>query len=346
MSKQLKRLWLLSSALSLIACSKISQPHKPEPPAPCEANSASTNPAPSSVAPVSPPNGRAVKTEMRNVLFHLTDKVAAHLQILSGELLPTGKNQMPVFDDKTSFSVHVTTGKISITTDALAEIMNTHVFARSDAPLKALSISIDKGRLIIKGKLHGKRDISFQTTGSVSVTSDGRIRMHSEKVKAFHVPVEGMMGLVGLGLANIVNTSKIDGIETDKNDLLMDLATLLPPPHIEGKLTGVKIEDNSIVTYFGDGGRSSSASTQKGSYMSFQGNSVQFGKLIMEDTDLTVLDIDSSDTLDWNQDRYKEQLVAGYSKITANFGLRAYVKDFAKLPRSSTHLPTATPKTD
>jgi hypothetical protein len=346
MTKQLKLLWLLPSALSLLACSKISQPRKPEPTAPCEANSASTNPAPSSVAPAPPPNGRAVKTEMRNVLFHLTDKAAAHLQILSGELLPTGKNQMPVFDDKTSFSVHVSQGKISITTDALAEIMNSHVFVRSDAPLKALSISIDKGRLIIKGKLHGKGDISFQTAGSVSVTPDGRIRMHGEKVKAFHVPVGGMMGLVGLGLANIVDTSKIDGIETDKNDLLIDLATLLPPPHIEGKLTGVKIENNTIVTYFGDGGKSLPASTENGSYMSFQGNSVQFGKFIMENTDLTVLDIDSSDALDWNQDRYKDQLVAGYSKITPNFGLRAYVKDFAKLPRTSTHPPTATPKID
>src|SRR3984893_2876854 len=170
MSKQLKRLWLLSSALSLIACSKISQPHKPEPPAPCEANSASTNPAPSSVAPVSPPNGRAVKTEMRNVLFHLTDKAAAHLEILSGELLPTGKNPMPIFDDKTSFSVRVTNGTVSITTDALADIMNKHVFAKSDAPLKDLSISIDKGLLLIKGKLHSKGDIPFQTAGSVSVS--------------------------------------------------------------------------------------------------------------------------------------------------------------------------------
>src|ERR1700737_296057 len=67
MSKQLKRLWLLSSALSLIACSKISQPHKPEPPAPCEANSASTNPAPSSLARVSPPNERAENTKTRDV---------------------------------------------------------------------------------------------------------------------------------------------------------------------------------------------------------------------------------------------------------------------------------------
>jgi hypothetical protein len=52
---------------------------------------------------------------------------------------------------------------------------------------------------------------------------------------------------------------------------------------------------------------------------------------------VTVLDLDPGDALDWNQDRYREQLAAGYSKITPNFGLRAYVKDYAKLPRASRH---------
>jgi len=46
-----------------------------------------------------------------------------------------------------------------------------------------------------------------------------------------------------------------------------------------------------------------------------------------------VLDLDPADPLDWFQEHYKEQLVAGYSKITPSFGLRAYVKDFAKLSR-------------
>jgi hypothetical protein len=172
---------LLALAVNLMACSKSSQPSQPQPSAQPEATS--TTPA-TTPTPPSPPASHAVKTEMRNVLFHLTDKAAAHLETLSGELIPTGKNQMLLMDDKTSFSVRVANGKISITTGALAEIMNSYVFAKSDSPLKDLSISIDKGLLIIKGKLHSKGDIPFQTAGSVSVSADGRIRMHTEKVKA------------------------------------------------------------------------------------------------------------------------------------------------------------------
>ena len=198
---------------------------------------------------------RAVKTEMRNVNFHLTNEAAAHLETLSGELVPIGKYAMPVFDNKASFEVRVVNGTISISPQALTSIMNNYVFAKKDSPLKDLSVSIDKDQLIIKGKLATK-GIPFETAGTLSATSDGRIRVHTDKVKALHVSVKGMMGLFGIDLANVVNTSKIEGMDTDKNDLLMDLGKLLPPPHIQGKLADVKVANNSIITIFGDGGQS------------------------------------------------------------------------------------------
>ncbi len=341
MTRTLKTLPLILLNLNLMACSKSSLPHNPEPTAQPQANTAPASSTPPAESPTSqsPSTGRGVKTEMRNVMFHLTSKAAAHLETLSGELWPVGKNVMPIFDDKTSFEVRVSSGKVSITPEALAEIMNSHVFARSDAPLKDISISIDKDRLIIKGKLHTKGDISFGTAGRLSTTPDGRLRVHTEKITALKIPVKGMMGLFGIELANIVNTSKIDGMYADKDDLLMDLGKLLPPPHIKGKVTTVRIENYTIVTYFGNEGAKLAVPAEKDNYMSFNGNSVRFGNLTMDNTDLTVLDLDPRDPLDWYQDRYKDQLVAGYSKMTNTFGLRSYVKDFAKLSRSSSAQP-------
>ncbi len=325
-------------AMNLLACSKTVPPQNASESEKPAANVPPASPAPVAEVPPEQPlsaSGRGVKTEMHNVLFHLTDKVAAKLETLSGELWPVGKNEMPVFDDKTSFEVRVSSGKVSITPEGLSSILNDHVFAKKDAPLKDLTVSIDKGRLMIKGKLHSKGDIPFETKGTLSVTPDGRLRVHTDKVKALHVPVKGMMGVFGIELADVVNTSKIDGLDTDKNDLVMDLGMLLPPPHIKGKISAVRVEKNAIVTIFGNGERTASLSKEKGNYMYFQGNSVRFGKLVMENTDLTVLDVDASDVLDWSQDHYQNQLVAGYSKITPNFGLRAYVKDYGKLSRSS-----------
>src|SRR5215467_6795344 len=249
----------------------------------------------------------AVKAEFRNVMFHLTATAAAHLEQVSGELWPVGQYDVPVFDDKTSFEVHIATGTVSIAPDALAAIMNEHVFVRRDSPIKDIFVQIKEDRLVIKGKLHRKGDLPFETGGELTLNADGRLRLHTEKVKALHLPVKKAMSLVGIDLANVINTSKIPGMDTDKNDLIFDLAELLPPPHIRGKISAARLRRNAIVVVYGTGGdapaetgaggeatgsQASAVSSDRssrapsGNYMLFRGNRVKFGKLTMENTDL------------------------------------------------------------
>jgi len=42
-----------------------------------------------------------VQAQMRNVTYHLSDAVVVNIISLNGELVPLGKNEFPVFDDKT-----------------------------------------------------------------------------------------------------------------------------------------------------------------------------------------------------------------------------------------------------
>jgi hypothetical protein len=51
----------------------------------------------------------------------------------------------------------------------------------------------------------------------------------------------------------------------------------------------------------------------------------------MTDTDLELVDDDPGDPFDFSVDRWNEQLVAGYSKTTADRGLRAHMPDFNDL---------------
>jgi len=44
---------------------------------------------------------------MRNVMYHFSDKIVAHIRTLSGELDPIGGKDMPVFDDKNSFNLRI-----------------------------------------------------------------------------------------------------------------------------------------------------------------------------------------------------------------------------------------------
>lgn len=327
--KSLRRihvLWLsatvFTSLFMTFACSRA--------PAPATQSTAPPNAPPA--APAAPPEqSRAVQAQVRNVLFHFSAAAAVHIESLTGELVPTGTNTMPLLDDKTSFEMRAKFARISVSPAALASIMNDYVFAKPDAPLKDLTVVIEGDHLQVKGKLHSKGDIPFETVGTPSPTSDGRVRIHTQKVKAFKLPLKGILNLFGIDLANVLDTSKIEGIDVDKDDLILDVSKLLPPPHIQGKVTAVRIEHNRVVTIFGSG--ETGPPLERGNYMAFQGNKLRFGKLTMEDADITVLDLDPGDPLDWFQDRYKDQLVAGYAKITTTFGLRVYVKDFGKLSR-------------
>jgi hypothetical protein len=286
---------------------------------------------PAAPAPPPAPKFEPVQTEMRNVLFHCSDTAGAHIEFLTGELLATGDNLMPVMDDKTSFSVRIKSAHISVSPWAMAQVLNSTTFAKPDSPVKDVTISIKDNQLHLKGKLHSKGDLPFETVGTPSATSDGRIRMHSEKVKAFHVPVKGIMNLFGIELAGMLG-GKIPGIEADKDDLILDLNKLLPAPHFQGAVTDVHLETDQIVMTFGSGERA--APLDKGNYIAFRGGKIRIGKLVMNDSDLMVLDLDPADPLDWSQDHYREQLIAGYSKATAALGVRAYVKDYAKLSRA------------
>ncbi|HEX4605261.1 MAG TPA: hypothetical protein VH724_14770 [Candidatus Angelobacter sp.] len=280
------------------------------------------------------PSG-AVQVQMHNVMYHYTDSVSVHLRDLGGALLPTNAGQIPVFDDRKSFSIQIAAAEIAITPQSLASVLNANVFAGKDAPLKDIEISLEKDRLKVKGKLHNKGDIGFETEGQLTATADGKIRLHAEKIKALHLPVKGMMDLFGLDIADLIKNGKVRGVQVEKDDLILDPSEILPPPRISGRVTAIRLEGNNIVQVFGDPKKYSWIEVPARNYMAYHGNRLQFGKLTMNDTDLLLVDPDPKDPFDFYLDHYKDQLVAGYSKTTPAFGLQVFMVDFNKLKRKS-----------
>jgi len=272
-----------------------------------------------------------VQAQMRNVMFHLSETVVVEIRSLDGELVPLGKNEVPDFDDKESFNLRINTAEIAIDSSNLANVLNSYVFVRPHSPLTDLSIRIEKGRLELKGKLHDKGDIPFETEGVLAPTADGKLRLHSTKIKAIHVPVKGLMDLFGVDLGSLIKEGKVPGVQAQEDDLILDLEQILPPPHIEGEVISVRIEGDRIIQMFGGSGARPVKNIRTGNYMAYKNNRLRCGKLIMDDSDLILVDMDPSDPLDFFLDHYKEQLSAGYAKITLDSGLRVFIKDFNKL---------------
>jgi hypothetical protein len=273
----------------------------------------------------------AVRTQMHNVKYRLSDSVAVQINSLNGALVPTSGNEFPVLDDKNSFRIHIDTAEIAIGPTDLANLLNSHVFARPNSPLSGISVAIVNGRLQVKGKLRDRGDIPFETQAVMTPTPDGRIRLHSEKIKALHVPVKGLMDAFGIGVDDMIKSGKVPGVQAEENDLILDLEQMLPPPHIDGKVTSVRVERNSIIQTFGGAGTAPAPKLRNANYMAFRGNRLRCGKLTMDDADVVLYDLNPDDPMDFYLDHYKDQLAAGYAKITTSFQLHVFLKDFDKL---------------
>ncbi len=275
----------------------------------------------------------AVQVEMRNVMYHFTDHVAVHILQLHGLVLPTQRARLPVFDDVQSFMFAIHFAEIAISTDALSNVLNQYVFAAPDAPIKDIAVTTAGNSVKVHGKLHAKGDIPFETEGTAVATPEGHIRIHTHKVSVAQVSVKGLMDLLGLKSAQLINTDKVRGVRLDGNDLILDPALLLPPPRITGRVTEVQVQGDHILQVFGTRPPAGVTSPHSGNYMAYRGAQVRFGKITMSDTDLVLIDMDPQDPFDFSLEHYKEQLLAGYTKTTPDFGLRAFMRDFNKVQK-------------
>jgi hypothetical protein len=278
-------------------------------------------------------NRGAVQTEMRNVMYHFTDQVSVHILGLEGKLVPQKESNLPIFDDPRSFTLAINSADISMRTDSLTHVLNQYVFSAPDSPVKDIAVTIQGSFLKVKGKLHSKGDVPFETEGTVGATQDGQIRIQARKIRAVKVPVKGLMDLLGLKLANLINTKGVTGVRVEGDNLVLDPQQILPPPHIQGWVTGVRLADGEIVLTFGVRNQPGEAHT--GNYMAYHGAQLRFGKLAMSDADLILIDMNAKDPFDFYLDHYKEQLVAGYTKETLNFGLQVYMRDYNKLAKQA-----------
>ena len=81
-------------------------------------------------------------------------------------------------------------------------------------------------------------------------------------MKALHLPVKGLMDLLGLDTADLINTKKIPGVATDKDDLILVPQKILPPPEMRGHVIAVRVIDGAMVLTFGNSGPTRAASAR------------------------------------------------------------------------------------
>jgi hypothetical protein len=267
---------------------------------------------------------------MRNVELHVTDPIVLDIRRLRGRMISNRKGTPPVFDDKGSYTLEIRSAEIAMTEASLSSLFNTYVFAYPGAPLRDLSVHFEGERVVQTGKLAKAAGIPFEIRGELSLDPDGKIRLHPISIKAAGVGVRGLLEFLGADLAKILKLHEARGVSVAGDDLILDPERLLPPPAIRGRVSHVRIENGSIVQFFGDAAPGEEGLSSQ-NFLRFRGGRIRFGKLTMDDSDMTIFDEDPSDPFVFYLDHYNEQLVAGYSKNTPEHGLRVFMPDYNDL---------------
>ncbi|MGA7614483.1 MAG: hypothetical protein WBX15_04815 [Thermoanaerobaculia bacterium] len=272
-------------------------------------------------------------TEMRNVLFRIDPTIILHVHELLAEMHDKEIGTPLNFDDPSSFVIEIAYARVGVDGRSLTDLMNHYVFNYPGAPLRDLTVSMQNGQLKQEGIIHKVIDIPFSLLADVSVTPGGEIRLHPTSIRICGLNGKGLMKAVGISLEKFLDLSKAKGVRAEKNDLLLDPLKLLPPPAMEGTLTGIEITPDEMVQIFGSPEKMAKLSlpVEAKNYMFFKNGTLRMGKLFMVRAEMEVIDTDPSDPFDFFLAHYNNQLVAGFTRNLPDYGLAVHMRDFADL---------------
>jgi hypothetical protein len=295
--------------------------------------------APDSAQRADPIADSALWIAMRDVDLHIDETHSMHVRELHGQVNSVRPDAIPFLDDPASFRIRVTSGTVDLTGPDLAALLNSYVFAYHGSPLRNIRARVEGSTVVLNGIMHKGVDLPFEMTSELSLEPDGRIRAHARKMKMLGVNGAALLHALGMHLDKVLDLRGSRGATVIGDDLLLDPVRIVPPPAIEGRLASVRVEGDHLSqtfvrtaddSIFGGRVRVDSSAHH---YLYFRGGQLKFGKLLMTDTDLLIVDADESDPFDLYMARYNVQLTAGTTKNLANLGLRVSMPDYGKVKK-------------
>ncbi|MEO8194507.1 MAG: hypothetical protein ABI681_11715 [Gemmatimonadales bacterium] len=282
------------------------------------------------------------QVQMRNVDFYVDPRIPLRIRRLSGTM--RSRIGGPVtFDDKKSFTIDVVAAEVGLTGPDLSLLLNKYVFNYPGSPLSRLAISMSGNQIVQKGTLHKVAAMPFEIRATLSITPDGRIRIHPTRTEILGLHVDGLMKGLGLALDELISLKKAKGASLSGNDIFLSPTVILPPPEIQGRVSWVRIERDQVVMTFGSPATTTLVAIPDSSalnYMYYRGGTLKFGKLMMLDAEMLITDLDPADAFRFDLDRYQPQLIAGYSRTLPSGGLLVYMRDIDKLGKGTLNITT------
>jgi hypothetical protein len=238
----------------------------------------------------------------------------------------------PTFDDPESFLLEIKTGIIRANIGDIGNFLNAGGVANS--PLRDITLLADTDQIKLRGTLHKLISMPVELLGSVAATPDNRIQVHVTKLSVLKIPLKGLLGGFHVSVADLFHPKGMPGIQVSGNDIFFDTVKLLPPPHIHGQLSKVRVVSPIEEVYGNAADDAASRVAQWRNFLRLNDGTIDFGKLTMHHVDLTMVDLSNDAWFDLDLNNYQTQLVNGYTRMTPQAGLQIFMPDLDTLPKN------------
>jgi hypothetical protein len=290
---------------------------------------------PSNTSTTAPPRSTSSDSAPTNVYAHNLmlrkgPSFRVYVRWLRGQMARARRGVNPSFDDPDSFFLDIKTGVLRANIGDISNFLNAG--GMQNSPLKNIALSGNGDQVKLNGTLHKIVPLPIEMIGTIAAASDNRIHIHVTKLSVLKIPFKGLLGSFHVTISDLFHSQGIPGVEVSGNDIFFDTQKLLPPPHIRGQLTSVRIGNPDLEEIYGNAQSDVERVEQWRNFIRLRDGTIDFGKLTMHHVDLIMIDISKDPWFDIDLAHYQEQLVNGYTRMTPQAGLQIFMPDLREIP--------------
>lgn len=297
---------------------------------PQKASSKPSLPTPGSTPANSSPSAPTT-VYAHNLLLRHGSGIKLYVSWLHGQLIRTRPNVVPSLDAPDSFLIDIQTGVLHVDLKEVATSLNASLVKSS---LRDISISGAGNQIKLNGALHRIFPLPIEMTSVISALPDGRIQLHVTKIDVVKIPVGGLLRDFHVNIADLFDPKSIPGVQVSGNDIYLDPATLMPPPHIRGRLSSVRVDNSNLDEVYGSSEKDEERVEQWRNFLRLRDGTITFGRLTMYPVEIIMIDTSSDQWFDLDLADYPEQLVNGYTRMTPEAGLQIFMPDLDLIPKN------------
>jgi hypothetical protein len=286
-------------------------------------------------APISSEIASSASTAIfaHNLMLRKGPEFRVYVRWLKGKMVRTRRGTNPNFDDPDSFVIEINSGVVRANIGDIGKFLNAGGVENS--PLKNITLLADGDSIKLQGTLHKLISLPVEVLGTVAATPDNRIQVHVTKISVLKIPFKALLGGLHISVSDLFHPNGIVGVEVSGNDIYFDTLKLLPPPHIHGQLSKVRVVTPDIEEVFGNAEDDVSRVEQWRNFLRLNDGTIDFGKLTMHQVDLIMVDLSNDAWFDLDLNNYQNQLVNGYTRMTPQAGLQIFMPDLDTLPKTN-----------